>query len=224
LTHLKERLEKAEGTVYVAVEALYSMDGDIAPLKDIVAITTLYGAHLIVDEAHSAGVFGPKGKGLVSALGLEDDIFLRLITFGKAFGSHGAVLLCSSDVKRYMINFCRPFIYSTALPAFIVEHNWSVVSDDSWQQKRKALEYVIRSFRDGYSGYSPSHPESPIQMVYFEGVDRVKSKVEDLQKSGIAVKAIFPPTVPEGKACIRLCMHAFNTEEEIDQLVQLLTA
>ena len=114
---LKKRIKAAKGAVYVAVEALYSMDGDLSPLRAIVAICKEHGAYIIVDEAHSSGIFGENGKGFVSALNMEEDIFARIVTFGKAYGSHGAVVQGSKGLTNYLCNFSRslfiPQLYLT---------------------------------------------------------------------------------------------------------------
>ena len=111
LTDLEQKLRKAQGTCYVAVESLYSMEGDVAPLKEISSLCKKYGALLIVDEAHAAGVYG---MGLVQEEGLEKDVFARVVTYGKAFGTHGASISGSSLLKQYLINYARPFIFTTA--------------------------------------------------------------------------------------------------------------
>jgi 8-amino-7-oxononanoate synthase len=102
--------------VFVAVESLYSMDGDEAALEEMSGLCEQYSAKLIVDEAHATGVIGNRGEGLVNSLGLEQKTFARLHTFGKALGCHGAIILGSETLRNYLVNFARSFIYSTALP------------------------------------------------------------------------------------------------------------
>ena len=117
LEDLREKLERFSGkytTIYIATEAVFSMDGDIPNLKEMVALSKQYQAYLIVDEAHSVGVFGERGEGLCQQLGIADEIFLRLITFGKGIGAHGAIALAQEPVIDYLINFARSFIYTTA--------------------------------------------------------------------------------------------------------------
>ena len=111
LTALEQKLSNAKGLIYVVVESVYSMDGDMAPLTEIVAVCKKYNAALIVDEAHAVGIFG-NGKGLVSELGLENNVFARVVTFGKAVGVHGAAILGSNELRDYLINFSRAFISS----------------------------------------------------------------------------------------------------------------
>ncbi|MCR9173785.1 MAG: 8-amino-7-oxononanoate synthase [bacterium] len=225
VNHLEERLKKAEGAVYVAVESLYSMDGDIAPLREIAALCERYDAYLIVDEAHSGGVFGDKGKGLCHELGITAKVFLRLVTFGKAYGSHGAVVLCSTDTQQFLVNFCRSFIYSTSLPVSVLEQNYNVATDFSLEKARRQLQTLLMEFRQRIEGIRTiSDPKSPIQIIELGDVKKTKTIAEELQAQKIAVKPIFSPTVPEGKERLRICLHAFNTSAEIDQLIQTLTS
>src|SRR6185312_6797547 len=118
LTELKIRLEKFSkmGNVFVVTESVFSMDGDMAPLVEMADLCRQYDAQLIVDEAHATGVVGPNGEGLVQELGLADECFARVHTFGKAVGCHGAAILGSTLLRDYLINFSRSFIYTTALP------------------------------------------------------------------------------------------------------------
>jgi len=115
LAHLETRLRRAVGTCFVAVESVYSMDGDCAPLREIVELVQHYDAYLIVDEAHATGVFGTEGRGRVVENSLQDMVFARLHTFGKALGVHGAAVVGSRTLKNYLINFARSFIYTTSL-------------------------------------------------------------------------------------------------------------
>ena len=108
--------------MYVAIESIYSMDGDIAPLADIAAICKTHNAALIVDEAHGTGVLGQNGEGLVNQLGLEDKVWARVHTFGKALGVHGAAVVGSRLLRDFLINHARSFIYATALPPLAYHH------------------------------------------------------------------------------------------------------
>lgn len=113
---LEKKLKAATGNIFVAVESIYSMDGDCAPLVEMSELCSRHGASLIVDEAHATGVFGKNGEGKVVELGIENKIFTRLHTFGKALGCHGAIVVGSETLRSYLINFARSFIYTTALP------------------------------------------------------------------------------------------------------------
>ncbi len=225
LEHLEERLSKAKGEVYVAVEAIYSMDGDKASLIEIAHICQRYEAYLIVDEAHSGGVFGKQGRGLVNELGLDGLIFAKLITFGKALGSHGALMLGSADLKDYLVNFSRSLIYTTALPPSNLERIDKVINHVSeGTSLRIKLKGNIELFKDMASTYEINilDSDSPIQGVIIPGNDHVKAKAFQLEEAGFMVKAILSPTVPKGKERIRICLHSFNTHKEIIALIKAL--
>lgn len=218
---LEKKLQKAEGTVFVAVESLYSMDGDLAPLKEISRLCNVYGALLIVDEAHSGGVFGENGLGLCQELGISEEVFIRLFTFGKAYGTHGAVVCCSEEVRRYLINFARSFIYTTALPESFYKHMAGQLEWSKNESLRAQLQQNITYFSKQIHS-TISSDRSPIQVVEFSELEACKAKAEELQQAGFAVKAILPPTVPSGSQRLRICIHAFNTKEEIDRLTDVL--
>lgn len=218
---LEKKLQKATGTIFVAVESLYSMDGDIAPLVELNALCSAYGALLIVDEAHSGGVFGPEGKGLCAESGISESVFIRLFTFGKAYGAHGAVVCCSDLVRQFLVNFARSFIYTTALPEALYTHLLNQVEASKPEILRLQLQANISHFTKSIQS-TLSASNSPIQVIEFPDLDTCKAKAELLQQSGFAVKAILPPTVPAGSQRLRVCIHAFNTPEEIDRLIALL--
>lgn len=222
--HLKERLEKiGSEVVYVVVESLYSMHGDIAYLDEIEALCAAYGAYLIVDEAHACGVFGANGRGLFTPS--RPEMSIRIVTFGKAFGSHGACVLSSASFRNYLVNFARSFMYTTALPAYVFEHNTRVLDRAEGETRREELTKVIQYFRSQMLEFDlPSNEKSPIQIFPIGTVDATLEKAERLQAANLAVKPIFSPTVPVGEECLRVCLHAFNTFEEIDQLVAQLKA
>ena len=225
LAALEQKLSNAKGLVYVVVESVYSMDGDFAPLTEIVAICKKYKAALIVDEAHAVGIFG-NGKGLVSELGLENDVFARITTFGKAFGVHGAAILGSNELRDYLINFSRAFIYTTALPLH------SIVSIKNAHEfllqnlnRINTLKELINYFRSLTSNFEPQTLNSyvsPIQCIIIPGNNEVKAMAEKLQQSGFDVRPILSPTVPKGQERLRICLHSFNSKKEVDNLINTL--
>ena len=221
LSDLRAKLEVVQGTVFVAVESIYSMDGDLAPLEALVALCEEHQAHLIVDEAHAGGIYGEKGEGRCVELHLENQVFARVITFGKAFGAHGAIVLGSSELRHFLINFSRSFIFTTALPEAFIAHVWEQVSNPENQLKREQLQQNIQFFRKQIPN-ELSAPTSPIQVLLFEDTATCKRLAEFLQQHKIAVKAILAPTVPENAPRLRFCLHAFNIEGEINRVVQLL--
>lgn len=215
LLDLEAQLKKSKSTVYVAVESVYSMDGDIAPLKEIVCLCERYSAYLIVDEAHSAGVFGKEGRGLADELDIVDNIFARLITFGKAFGSHGAMILCTSELKEYLYNFSRSFIYTTALPPSSYVRMEFIAEYSGVPSRIIQLQENIAFFRNTLKNLKlVSDERSPIQIIEGE-IESIKTLEAKLLKRNIAVKAIYSPSVPIGKERLRICIHSFNTKEEI---------
>lgn len=230
---LKKKLQKANrmspitsgmahGTVFVAIESLYSMDGDIAPLVEINRLCKEQDALLIVDEAHSGGVFGKEGRGLCQELGIADSVFIRLFTFGKAFGAHGAAVCCSDEVRQFLINFARSFIYTTALPESMYQHVLHQIEESKEESLREQLQMNIAYFSNKIQS-TLSAANSPIQIIEFSDLETCKLKALQLQEAGFAVKAILPPTVPMGSQRLRICIHAFNTKEEIDGLITLLS-
>jgi 8-amino-7-oxononanoate synthase len=220
---LKQKLDRIEGTVFVAVESLYSMDGDIAPLLEISEICQNASALLIVDEAHACGIFGEQGKGICHQNAILDHVFARIITFGKAYGTHGAAVLGSTELKNYLVNFARSFIYTTALPPYQYEHIQTQIAKSIDDKNRLKLKENIRLFRNLVSSkISLSDPNSPIQILLTPGIENAQKLAIAIQREKIAVKAIFSPTVPEGKERLRICLHAVNTNEEIKKLCELI--
>ena len=220
---LKNRLKKSSGTVYIAVEGLYSMDGDIAPLELMADIAVEHGACLIVDEAHSAGIFGNSGKGLVDQLGIHPKVYARIVTFGKAYGSHGAAVLGEGILIEYLINFARSFIYTTALPPSEYLRISAVVTNSEIPYLQRFLKERIVFFRDGLTAFhSVSDSFSPIQMIRICNVEQTKLAASVLQDYKLAVKPIYSPTVKVGQEGIRICLHSFNTVEEIKDLLTVL--
>ncbi len=220
---LEEKLKKVEGVKYVVVESLYSMDGDIAPLVELACLCERLNVYLIVDEAHSCGVFGSDGKGLVVKLGLEKSVFARIVTFGKAYGSHGACVLSNENLKSFLINFSRSFIYTTALPPESFSRIKFMVGHSEINQRKTDLRNVIHYFRDSIRDINcVSDRKSPIQLLKIGNIEKTISISNKLQDNQMAVKPIFSPTVPVGNEGVRICLHSFNTTSEIDLLVRIL--
>ena len=225
LEHLKSKLDKATGNIFVVVESVYSMDGDVSPLKGIVDLSKSIDFKLFVDEAHSVGYHGKNGEGLVVELGLEKDVFARVVTFGKALGSHGAMVLGSYVLRDYLINFSRPFIYTTALPKHSLLSIKKAV-DLMFSNSYKIIKtrHLSSLFRESIclSNDLVISNQSAIQSVLIPGNNKVKKITEELKNNGFDVRPILSPTVPEGKERIRICLHAFNTEKEVINLCELL--
>ncbi|PSL33953.1 aminotransferase class I/II-fold pyridoxal phosphate-dependent enzyme [Dyadobacter jiangsuensis] len=219
LDHLESRLAKTKGKCWIAVESLYSMEGDFAPLHDLVVLAERYGASLIVDEAHAMGVFG---HGLVCDARLQERVFATVVTYGKAMGAHGAAILSRGTVIDYLINFAAPFIYTTALPdlfAATIRNNYTFLKMNP--HLRDDLQGRIRHF--SAAGLPTlSGAGSPIQAIPFSGVARLAAAKEFLEARSLFAFAVRPPTVKAGSERLRVSLHAFNTHAEIQQLTDLL--
>jgi 8-amino-7-oxononanoate synthase len=223
LEDLEEKLKKAKGTVFIVTESVFSMDGDTCPLEALVALSEQYNASLIVDEAHATGVVGEKGEGLVQQLGLEQKIFARVHTFGKACGSHGAVVLGSPALRDYLVNFARSFVYSTALPASTVTHiRRSYELFPGLSAERTRLKELISQIQSGQSLLPLLKSDTAIQGFVLPGNEKIKELAGSLQEQGLDVRPILYPTVPKGEERLRIVLHAFNTEQELDRLLNSL--
>ena len=219
LEDLEKKLKAATGNIFVATESVFSMDGDKAPLNQIAALCDQYRAHLIVDEAHATGVIGEKGEGLVQALGLQQRCLARIHTFGKACGVHGAAVLGSENLRNYLINFSRTFIYTTALP----ETSLAAIAA-SYEifphlvNERQHLAEIISRFQLAASKYQLLVSETPVQVILIPGNDNVKRDAMELQQNGFDIRPILSPTVARGAERLRIVLHSFNTMQEVIQL------
>jgi 8-amino-7-oxononanoate synthase len=223
---LQTKLKLASGKVYVVVESLYSMDGDLAPLQEIVSICKEHRAALIVDEAHAVGIYGEQGRGLVCQYGLETDVWARIVTFGKALGCHGAAVVGSTLLRDYLINHARSFIYTTAMPPHAYKDIQRAYHELPVAQREKLFELIHHfqktsqeiKINDVHFLFNPS----PIQSVIVPGNEQVKRLAEYVRQQGFFVKAILSPTVPVGTERLRICLHTFNSSGEIDQLFTVI--
>ncbi|GAB3779045.1 pyridoxal phosphate-dependent aminotransferase family protein [Spirosoma horti] len=232
LTMKLQQAARQDGQIFVAVESVYSMDGDMAPLTELANLCDQYGAALLVDEAHATGVYGSglngqQGEGLVVALGLQDRVFARVHTFGKALGVHGAAIVGPAILRQYLINFARPFIYTTALPphsllAIRCAHAHISQNPGASDQLHKQLAYFRQRVGEVLPSTTWTDSQSPIQCLLIPGNDRARAVAAEAQRIGLDVRAILSPTVPAGQERLRLCVHAFNTTNEIDKLLASL--
>ncbi|RAK69414.1 aminotransferase class I/II-fold pyridoxal phosphate-dependent enzyme [Hymenobacter edaphi] len=220
----------AGASVFVAVEAVYSMGGDQAPLRELAAICQDCGAHLVVDEAHSVGVYGPQGAGLVAELGLQAQVLARVVTFGKALGGQGAAVVGPALLRDYLLNFSRPFIYTTALPAYTVAALQAAYEllpslDAERQLLRSRAAYLAGQLATLPGAEAPAGPGviQPLRLPQLSSA-QVRAVAARVQQAGFDVRAIVPPTVPAGQQCLRIIVHSFNSESDIDGLVSALRA
>lgn len=214
--------ENSENDIYVVTESVFSMDGDSPDLEKIKSLTGKYNASLIIDEAHALGVKGKKGEGLV-----QNKIFARIVTFGKGLGCHGAAILGSSQLKEYLVNFARSFIYTTGLPphslaTILTAYNYL----DNNFSERELLDNNIGFFSSEVNRLNLKDifikSESAIHCAVIPGNEKVKNISSVLRDNGFDVKAILSPTVPQGQERLRFCLHAYNTKQEITDVLQLL--
>jgi 8-amino-7-oxononanoate synthase len=221
---LERLLLKYDGKViYVVVESLYSMDGTMTHFRKLTNLCEKYNAFLIVDEAHSAGIFGKEGRGVVSALEIENKIFARIITFGKAYGLVGAAVIGSNNLKNYLVNFARSFIYTTALPNEIYTLIKNNVGSELVVKKQDSLHANISFFRENFnSEILVSEINSPIQVLQIGDKEKANRIAKSCQDKNLAIKPIFSPTVPEGQECIRICLHSFDSQNDIRTLTEIL--
>ncbi|WWD17343.1 hypothetical protein CI109_101784 [Kwoniella shandongensis] len=252
-------------TVFLALESLYSMDGDMSPLPALLDVMEKYVPRerqcVVLDEAHSTGVYGDKGTGVVHALGEEGGwaegeagrrgkgrVDIRLMTFGKAVGCAGAVLLCSPTVRSFLINFARPLIFSTALPhstLIALECVWDILQSREGDQRRLSLFDIstylhdlladlLRStppgllhlppnpivpFPDSLSPYLPPDPPTPILGLLTPTSHALSAF---LLERGFIVRPVVPPTVPPGGERVRVCLRAGMAKSVIEGLVSAL--
>lgn len=206
---------------WIIIESVYSMDGDVAPLHELVEIKNKYQAELIVDEAHSGGIYGPQGQGLVFEKGLYEEVFARVITFGKSWGNAGAVVLGSLALKEYLVNFARPFIYSTApTPAHVSALVSTLDYLPSRHEARRKLQENIAFFRANISSDAWGDSGTAIQTFFVTGNEAVRAKAQ--QASEFAVKPIVYPTVAKGKERIRITLSAAHSTQQIKALIKAL--
>ncbi len=212
------------GIIWIVCESVYSMDGDKAPLKEIISLSKEFTAQVIVDEAHGIGCFGENGRGMCNEWNLSEKVFARVVTFGKALGTHGAAVLCDQATKQYLINFCKPFIYSTALPPQEILHiQLAHQFLQKFSQPQKKLHRLIAYFKIQCGNIEKLIGDGPIFSYIIPGEKDVRAKARSLQEKGLAIQPIVSPTVPKGAERLRIILHSYNTKKEIDTLVSELS-
>ena len=219
----ERRRSPQESVIYVVTESIFSMDGDSPDLRAMSKICNTHSAHLVVDEAHAIGVFGERGAGLIQYLNLETDIFARIMTFGKAIGCHGAAILGSHELKKYLVNFSRSFIYTTALTPHSLATIHTAYNELLSTQSRDILQQNILFFKSEIQKNNIQNhfieSDSAIQSCIIPGNEHVKSIALELQKQGFNVRPILSPTVPKHYERLRFCLHAYNSKEEISKIL-----
>jgi 8-amino-7-oxononanoate synthase len=229
LEDLNEKLQKqtCSESIYVVTESVFSMDGDSPDFQELIIICEENEAFLVVDEAHALGVFGENGAGLLQQQQLENQVFARIMTFGKGLGAHGAAILGSQELKSFLINFARSFIYSTAISPHSVA---TISSAYALLEKTEAIQQLqqkIQFFKNQVAELGLNsifiESNSAIQSCLVSGNEEVKSLAEKIQQQQFLVKPILAPTVPKGQERLRFCLHSYNSEEEIFKVLHVLS-
>lgn len=229
LEDLKEKLQKqnCSGSIFVVTESVFSMDGDSPDFQQLISICEANNSFLIVDEAHALGVFSEKGAGLLQQQKLENQVFARIMTFGKGLGAHGAAILGNRELKSFLVNFARSFIYSTAISPHSVATISSAYTLLEKTEAIQQLQHNIQFFKLQVTELGLNsifiESNSAIQSCIVSGNEEVKNLAEKLQQQQFLVKPILSPTVPKGRERLRFCLHSYNSEEEILKVLKVLS-
>jgi len=207
----------------VVTESVFSMDGDVAPLREIVALKSEFDFLLMVDESHGMGVFGPEGGGVVRAEGLSDQVDILVGTFGKAYGSCGAFVGCSEALKAYLIQYCRSFIYSTSLPLPVILFNLHALEYVATRSLGEQLLAKADRFRgmvksEGYEVLGESH----IVPVVVGESGRTLALSRHLKSCGVLAPAIRTPTVPVKEGRVRFSVSVLHRDDHFERVCQAL--
>lgn len=226
--HLQKLLDnnrdKFENALIIT-ESVFSMDGDIAPLRDIVELKAAYDCLMMVDEAHATGIFGNTGSGEVERQGVTDDIELIMGTFSKGLGGFGAYLACSGKMKEFLVNTARSFIYSTALPPSVIAAGSEAIRLVKREPERrtKLLEnsdYFRQSLQEKGLSVLGSSQIIPVVTANIELTRRISGR---LYEKGFYVLPILPPTVPRGQARLRFSLNYAHTKKQLDEVIDAIT-
>ena len=212
--------------IYVITESVFSMDGDQPDIHRLIKLCQKQNAFLIIDEAHAIGVTGNNGLGLIESDEITSQIFARVITFGKAIGAHGAAILGSSDLKNYLINFAKSFIYTTSLPPpslanILVAHQF-LKNCDEQQKLSSNIQFFKQKLTELKFDSKFIQSDSAIHCCIIPNNVHVKNVSSKLQEKGFDVRPILSPTVTKGKERLRFCLHSYNSKEEISEVLSLL--
>lgn len=212
-----------DGRKLIVTESLFSMDGDEAPLADIVSLAEAHGAMVMVDEAHATGVYEPNGAGLVAKLGLGDRVLVQMGTLGKALGGFGAYVAGSHALRELLINRCRSFIFTTSLPPAVMAMAIAAIDLIKREpERRQALRDSCQFLHAGLAtlGYSLGTSRSQILPLMIGDATRCMRLSEELLQRGIFAQGIRPPTVPPGTSRLRITLMATHRREQIDQVLK----
>ena len=222
VSHLKQLLAESppSGHRLIVTDSVFSMDGDVAPLTEIIAVARQYDAWVMVDEAHGTGVFGPRGAGLVDALGLENDVDIHMGTLGKALGGFGAYVAGSHELIAWLVNRARSFVYTTGIPPAVAASAIAALALVSEEPERRRQLWDNATFlRDGLTalGYTIGPTQSPILPVMIGDAAKTMSLASALLDRGVWAHGIRPPTVPVGTSRLRVTPIATHTRAQLSQ-------
>jgi 8-amino-7-oxononanoate synthase len=226
--HLEWGLRQAEGRgSLIVTDGVFSMDGDLAPLPEIVALAQRHDARVMVDEAHGTGVLGPGGRGAVAAAGLDGEVDLIVGTLGKALGSYGAYVCCGRQMAKYLVNTARTLIFSTALPPPAVAAAMAAL-DLLGEQPRRVEKLqrnaaVLRGALGDGGMPVPAGGTPIVPLIVGDATDAVSASERALER-GVFAQAIRPPTVPAGSSRLRLAVMASHTKSELREAAAVLAA
>src|SRR3990170_3287558 len=219
------RCAPGRGQKFIAVESVFSMDGDRAPIADLLALAERYGAELIVDEAHATGVLGPQGRGLVAAAGATHRVLAVVHTCGKALAGMGGFVSCSHVLKQYLVNHSRPFVFIPALPPYLAAQMLAAIRIvAAAAAERGCLQHLAAHLRARLRdhGFDTARSDSQIVPVLLGENERALAFAARLSEEGFAVRAIRPPTVSAGAARLRLSLTVGHSTETLDRLADAL--
>jgi|SRR5579884_1098554 len=220
---LQKRKEKTK--TLIITDGVFSMDGDIAPLPELLRLAEEYDAFVYLDDAHATGVLGPHGAGSCDHFGLSSPRIIQMGTLSKAFGSLGGFVAADQSLIRYLINKARPFIYTTALPPSALATSiaaMDLITSDL--ERRKRLWQITTQIRQHLSqaGFDTCGSETPIIPILIGKTETALTFSQKLLDNGIYIPAIRPPTVPDGTSRLRISLMATHTDEQIQLLLVLL--
>ena len=224
LADLEKKISKSTGRIFVVVESIYSMDGDACPLTDLIKLSEKHNFSIILDEAHSTGVTGHDGAGLCVANGLQEKVDIRIYTFGKGLGVCGACVAGSENLISYLVNYARPFIYTTAPSQHAIA---SIGCAFDFLSKNLQLQQTLQKKIERFVGAAGvlanrTQSLSAIQTLIIPGNNPVRQAAKSLQQNGFDVRPIVSPTVPAGAERLRICLHVYNSDQEIESLAKAL--
>jgi len=220
-------LEFPNQLVYIVTESVFSMDGDSPNLEELTSLSEKHNCYLIVDESNTLGVFGESGEGFTQYMQLHDKVYVRIMSFGKGLGCYGGGILGSVELKEYLINFSTTFSYSTALSPYSVAtiltaYQHLEIEKEAIEKLRQNIIYFNQ--QKNLLGLKPMfvHSKSAIHSAIVPGNENAKKLEQELQDKGFDVQAILSPIVPQGQERLRFCIHNYNSQKEINQVLELV--